>query len=246
MSCECAQCRQHYRTLGIAFGIPEESTIEEAYREGIKQWDPDLYVDYASLRADAEEHYKQIQVAYRELKEHNTVAVAAVEEVRRPSGASASAAPQQEAVPAISFGGAPGSQTAPNFTPEVEEIISTHLGKLGPALGIVDLSGARARANYAQFFLLANKGMMVRDARHLITLLWYTDLGDVTLIDKQKQGNPGFWQKMVDGGAGGSGSVLQIGRNNGTLFLAMGPQVDDGVKKTIYQFLLSKKEQKQP
>ena len=73
MSCECAQCRQHYRTLGIAFGIPEESAIEEAYREGVKQWHPDLYENYASLRADAEEHFKQIQVAYRELKEHNAV-----------------------------------------------------------------------------------------------------------------------------------------------------------------------------
>jgi DnaJ-class molecular chaperone len=71
MSCECAQCRQHYRTLGIAFGIPEESAIEEAYREAVKQWHPDLYENYASLRADAEEHFKQIQIAFRELKEHN-------------------------------------------------------------------------------------------------------------------------------------------------------------------------------
>ena len=71
MSCECAQCRQHYRTLGIAFGMPSESEIEEAYQEAVKQWHPDLYENYASLRADAEEHFKQIQVAYRELKEHN-------------------------------------------------------------------------------------------------------------------------------------------------------------------------------
>jgi hypothetical protein len=71
MSCDCAQCRQHYRTLGIAYGIPSESEVEEAYHESVKQWHPDLYENYASLRADAEEHFKQIQVAYRELKEHN-------------------------------------------------------------------------------------------------------------------------------------------------------------------------------
>src|ERR1035437_10828184 len=48
MSCDCAQCRQHYKTLGFMFGLPSESEIQEAYREAIKQWHPDLYENYAS------------------------------------------------------------------------------------------------------------------------------------------------------------------------------------------------------
>src|ERR1017187_3524750 len=104
MSCDCAQCRQHYRTLGIAYGIPSESEVEEAYHESVKQWHPDLYENYASLRADAEEHFKQIQIAFRELKEHNAaVAESPVESaVVQPQEEAPSTS--VEAAPSISFG----------------------------------------------------------------------------------------------------------------------------------------------
>ena len=253
MSCDCAKCRQHYRTLGIAFGIPEESAIEEAYRESVKQWHPDLYQDYASLRAEAEERFKQIQVAYRELKEHNTVAVESTAESVPAKSVPVKSAPVESIPvdsffekpkdrPSISFGGAPGCQTGPHFTPEAEEIIAHHLGRLGMALAIVDLSGARSQIrSYAQFLLIAELGIMSRDTRNIVSLLWYKDLGEINLIDKQ--GKPGMWQSLVGGSSSQSKYALEIYRNNGMLFHAISGQVDDSVKEVIYNFLQRKKHQ---
>ncbi|MGA3371691.1 MAG: J domain-containing protein [Terracidiphilus sp.] len=243
MSCECAQCRQHYRTLGIAFGIPEESAIEEAYREAVKQWHPDLYENYASLRADAEERFKQIQVAYRELKEHSGVAVETPVE-------SIVVKPDQPPEPppvatTISFGDAPGCLAAQQFTEEVEEIIARHLGKADRALAIVDLSGKRSHpARYSHFLLLATRGMMVRDARGLVSLLWYKDLGEVSLTDKHKGGGLGFSRRFMGGFAGSQHHrSLQICRSNGSVYLSLTDQVDDNVKEVIYDFLLRQKTQ---
>lgn len=241
MSCECAQCRQHYKTLGFMFGAPSETEIQEAYREGVKQWHPDLYQDYPSLRADAEEHFKQLQVAYRELKEHNTVAAEVpvekvVIEIKR------------EEAPAISFGDAPGCLTVKQFTTEIEEMVAPHLGRLGHAQAIVDLSGSRSRnSDFSQFLLLASRGVMVRDARHMISVIWYTDLGEVKLIAPQQQSKASGWQKFMGGLSGGAqGTVLQIDRSNGVNFYTISNQLDDSVKMVIYNFLVQQKAQAQP
>lgn len=238
MSCECGQCRQHYRTLGIAYGIPEESAILEAYQASVKQWHPDLYENYASLRADAEEHFKQIQVAFRELKEHNAVVEESPEESAavKPGDAPASS-------PSLSFGDAPGCLVASEFTPEVEEIIARNLGKSDTALAIVDLGGPRSRAAaYSQFFLLAARGMMVRDARNMVSLLWYKDLGEVSLANERKNGIFGLSQIFHDKSSGGQHNcLLDICRDNGTLFFSIADQVDDRVKNVIYNFLLRQK-----
>jgi curved DNA-binding protein CbpA len=240
MSCDCAQCRQHYKTLGFMFGLPSESEIQEAYHESVKQWHPDLYENYASLRADAEEHFKQIQVAYRELKEHNSIAGESPAENAPVEGAVVQ--PKAE-TPYISFGGAPGCLTAPHFTPQAEEIIAQHLGKLGTALAIIDLTGARSQTgNYAQFLLLAELGIMVRDARNIVSLLWYKDLGEINLIDKNKPGKPGLWQSLAGGVSSSRPKfVLEIYRSNGMLFHSISGQADESVKKVVYDFLQRKK-----
>ena len=257
MSCDCGQCRQHYRTLGIAYGIPSEVEIEEAYREGVKQWHPDLYENYASLRADAEEHFKQIQIAYRELKEHNVVEVespaVSIPAARTPVDKSpvdsffTQPRSVQEA-PALSFGGAPGCLVASQFTVEIEEIIARHLGKIDTALAIVDLDGVRSYApTYSHFFLLAARGIMVRDARGIISLLWYKDLGEVNLIDKRKNGKLSLSQRLLETISSNQHNYsLQIHRSNGTQFFYITDQVDDNVKKVIYNFLLRQKTQVHP
>ena len=243
MSCDCARCRQHYRTLGIAFGIPEESVIQEAYRESVKQWHPDLYENYASLRADAEEHFKQIQIAYRELTEHNTVAAELpVEGVEvKPENTPSSS-------PSISFGGAPGCLTAQQFTPQVEEMIAPHLGKLGMAVAIVDLAGTGSHTgNYSQFLLLATRGIMVRDSRNIISVLWYTDLGEINLIDRRRGGKLSSWQKFVENISGGqSNYALEINRSNGINFCSISGQIEDSIKTVIYEFLMRQKPQTHP
>jgi hypothetical protein len=240
MSCDCAKCRQHYKTLGIAFGIPEESAIEEAYREGVKQWHPDLYENFASLRADAEEHFKQIQIAYRELKEHNTVSAESPVE-----SASVKSEDAPSFTPSISFDDAPGCLVAPHFTSEAEEAIARHLGRIDTALAIVDLSGARSQAaNYSRFLLLAARGVMVRDLRGIISLLWYKDLGEIDLIDKRKDGKLSLSQKLAEKISGSHHNYsLQIYRSNGTHYFSITDQVDDSVKTVLYNFLMSQKSQ---
>lgn len=261
MSCDCAQCRQHHKTLGFMFGIPSESEIEEGYHEGVKQWHPDLYENYASLRADAEEHFKAIQVAYRELKEHNTVTAGApaksvvvqsswvASEPRKDtSPISKDTSPVSKDTSPISFGDAPGCLTEKQFTSEVKEMIAPHLGKLGLSLAIVDLSGKRSiTGGFSHFFLLASRGMMMRDHRNIISVLWYTDLGEIKLVDQRKSGKPSGWQKFIGGlSGGGAGYMLQIDRSNGANFYTMSGEVDDGVKSAIYNFLVSQKPQTRP
>ncbi|MGD0799998.1 MAG: J domain-containing protein [Terracidiphilus sp.] len=246
MACDCGRCRQHYKTLGFAFGIPEEAELQEAYRESIKQWNPDLYQDYASLRADAEEHYKQIQIAYLELKEHNGSA----EETAETSSPESDFVKPENAPsspPSISFNGAPGCLVGPQFTSGVEEIIARHLGKADTAVAIVDISGAPSHsANYAHFFLLSSRGIMVRDIRNIVSLLWYKDLGEVNLIDKRKGGKLSFSQRLAESISGSQHNYsLQINKSDGSRYFSFTDQVDDSVKEVIYNFILRQKNQAQ-
>ncbi len=198
------------------------------------------------MRAEAEEHLKHIQIAYKQLQEHNGAAVTAPVEVAPPSRVSEQSAeltPEKPAAeaPTLSLGGAPGTQTGPHFTQEVEEIVSQHIGKLGTALAIVDLTGSN---RYSQFLLLAQLGLMARDGRNIVSLLWYKDMGEIRLIDKQSKS--GMWQSLTGGSSSQSKYVLEIYRNNGMLFLSIAGQVNDNVKKIIYDFLLNRKLQAQP
>ncbi len=244
MSCECAKCREHYKTLGFMFGLPSESEIENSYHELVKQWHPDLYENYASLRADAEEHFKQIQIAYRELNEHNAVSTAEAPVKRAVVETPSVVVQPKEESPAISFSDAPGCLTAKHFTEQIQEMVAPHLGRLGLAVAIVDLSGNRSRPTYSHFFLLASRGIMVRDGRGIISVLWYTDMGEVNLIDRNKGGKQSTWQKLISGTQ--PGYELQVYRSNGALFQAVSNHADDSVKTALYNFLLQQKAQAHP
>jgi hypothetical protein len=254
MSCECGQCRQHFRTLGIAYGVPSESEIQDAYNEAVKQWHPDLYENYASLRAEAEERFKQIQVAFRELKEHNApgytppVKASSVQYEQSASYASpAESAPpaQTAAAPELSFDGAPGCLVASQFTSDVKELIAGHLGKQETALAIVDLSGSRSRfPSFAQFLLIGGRGIMVRNARGIVSLLWYKDMGELRWIEGQSGSKSGSWHKIIGSLSGGHGGCqLAIHRGDGALFLSLTDQAEDSVKRALYDFFLGKKAQ---
>jgi hypothetical protein len=246
MSCECAQCRQHYRTFGFMFGVPTETEIQDAYHEAVKQWHPDLYENYASLRADAEEHFKQIQVAFRELKEHNSASAELTEEdyTAAPSDAPFRAVSARPSVPAISFGDAPGCLVASQFTSEVQETVARHLGKADTPVAIVDLSGGRSAANPTQFLLLASRGIMVRDARNMVSLLWYKDMGEVKLVEKSAGAKPSLSQRLMKTITGSQHNCsLHIFRDNGTPFFSMTSQADDGVKRVLFEFILRQKTQ---
>jgi len=254
MSCECGQCRQHFRTLGIAYGVPSESEIQEAYNESVKQWHPDLYENYASLRAEAEERFKQIQVAYRELKEHNAPGYTPAAKASSvpyessapnvPSDQYAQAA-QPTASPELSFDDAPGCLTASEFDAGIKEMIAGHLGSADKALAIIDLSGSRARfATYSQFLLISSRGIMMRNVRNIVSLLWYKDMGELRWVEGQGGSKSGSWHKIIGNLSGTpAGCQLAINRADGSLFLSLTDQVEDSVKRTLYKFFLDKKAQ---
>ena len=63
----------------------------------------------------------------------------------------------------------------------------------------------------------------MRDARNIVSVLWYKDLGEINLIDKRKQRQTGLvaktrrrkFRRQPE-------SSLQIYRSNGTLFISIG------------------------
>jgi hypothetical protein len=163
-------------------------------------------------------------------------------------GAAAQSVPEKpEDLPYIAFGGATGCLNAGHFTPEVEAILARHLGKLGAAVAIVDLGGVRSYdGTFSQFLLLATRGILMRDARNMLSLLWYTDLGEIKLIDRGVTAKPGPWQKLVKNIAGQPKNELQVYRSNGVPFLTIANQVEDGVATAIYEFLVRQKAQAKP
>ena len=141
--------------------------------------------------------------------------------------------------PPIYFGDAPGCFVTPDFSPIADSIIAANVHEPDRALALVDLSGPGSPpGELAQFILLTCEAILIRDARNLISLLWYAHLGDVRLIDKRRHGRLGMWRSILERLSGIEQKyVLEIWRENGTLFQSIAGQVDDNVKKIIYNFL---------
>ncbi len=70
MPCACERCLRNSRTLGLPAKPPSKTAVRKAYRAAAKVWHPDRFESNPVKRLEAEEHFKQIQVAYRELWEH--------------------------------------------------------------------------------------------------------------------------------------------------------------------------------
>jgi len=238
MPCACAICLQHANTLGMPEKQVSKATIRKAFRAQAKLWHPDRFENDEPKRLEAEEHFKQIQVAYRELWEHheNPVELPQEEEV----------VPKRKPVPdfpRISFGGSPGCFVSPDFSYQAHLIIARHLPNPETALAIVDLSGAGLKSGaFNQFILFTRDGIFFRDIRQIISLLWYHHLGEISLSDQRKQGKLGFWQRAAERITGIEQKyALQIFRRDGTPFCSIWSEVDDSVKKVMYSFLLQMK-----
>ena len=257
MPCVCESCARHARTLGLEQTPRSRAPLRKAFRSAAKQWHPDRFERDPVLRLEAEERFKQIQVAYRELLEHYEDPVQWLIEPAfsaprgtEPFSAAAYRAgadplePQNApAAPPISFFGAPGCFVAPDFSPIAERILVTHLRDPERALAIVNLSGpASPPGSFAQFILLADEGVFVRDTRNIVSLLWYSHLGAIRLVAKRRRGLSGLWQSIFERlSATEQRYQLEIWRRDGTLFHTIAGQVDDSIKKVIYNFLQQKK-----
>jgi hypothetical protein len=239
MPCACKRCLQHAWTLGLPPKPPSKAAIRKAFRGAAKLWHPDRFESEPLKRHDAEERFKKIQVAYRELWEHSAKPEApAIER-------SATQATVRDDSPILFFGDAPHCFVPPHFPSRAQRFIFAHLEGRERVLGFVDLSGAGSSArSFSQYILFTSDRIFVRNALNIVSLVWYTDLGEIRLIDKRKGGKPGIWQKIVENLSRTERRYsLQIHRLNGTPFFSITGQADDTVKKVIYNFLLQKKSQ---
>ena len=243
MPCSCDQCRRHASTLGLAAAASTKKAIYKAYRDAVKLWHPDRFAGDPSQQPEAEEKFKQVQVAYRELTEH-------FEQPTLFPMQAIAAEPQPQA--ALSFGDAPGCFTAPRLPPHVEEMIAADLGPDQKALAIVDLTqdgtqDAQPPADFSKFLLVASHAVIVRDTADPPSILWYSDLGEVHLIDRRVSGDQGLWEKLLGTISGNQRHYsLRIYRRSGAPFFTLAAQADDSVKKVIYNFLLRKKHEAHP
>lgn len=244
MTCACTQCEQHAKTLGLQGKWMSRAALRKAFRAEAKRWHPDRFENDKARRTEAEEHFKIMQVAYRELWEHLESPVAAQPEPQTPEEpAPEPARPRQPEPPPIFFGGAPGCYTWSHFPRAVADIIAGHLQETERAVAFVDLSRhAKGSKPPESYLLLTTYRMFLRNHLFIISLLWYTDLGEVRLVDLEKDRKRSLWQRIVEGVTGiQQGYALEVYRHNGTLFCTLESEADDSVKKVLYNFLRQSK-----
>jgi hypothetical protein len=245
MPCVCPRCRQHSKTLGLTQAAPSKPAIRKAFRAAAKLWHPDRFENNPRAQKDAEEHFKLVQVAYRELWEHNETPVESSPESAPapPVETPFARAEPAVALPTISFAGAPNCFEAPDFPLYAQQIIADHMGDPENALAIVDLSRTASPAGtFSQYILFTVHGIFVRNNHKIISLLWYTELGDVQITDRRGYGKLRFWHRLVEKLYGVQPRYsLLVYRRNKTLFCAFADEMDDSVKKVVYNFLLRRK-----
>src|SRR3569623_640601 len=194
MACGCQSCLTHFPVLGIADPPRSKAAIHKAYRTAAKLWHPDRYENAPRRRLEAEEQFKRIQVAYRELCEHfdnpkrrfverqfRSRDTSDVYEAERFSGA---AAP-----PTIFFGDAHHCFSIAYYPEGVERIIlESALGGAESPVGFVIISGRMHEKDVpARYILLTNHRLFIRDSSELVHVLWYSDLGEIAYIDRHAE-----------------------------------------------------------
>lgn len=254
MPCVCGKCLENAETLALDERGPSKVAIRKAYKVAAKRWHPDRFENNKVQRLEAEEHFKLIQVAYRELWEHcespqelpvEDIPVSAEPAAVETEFGSFAGAPLKDETPAIFFGNLPDCFTAPLFSAAGNRIIlAARMEPTEKPLAFVDLShGVKQDGNPSQYVLLTNYRIFVRNALNLVAFLWFTDLGQVGFIDRLTHGKPRFWQRVVETLGFKPKYSLVIGRHNGSHFHTIAGEADDRVKKVIYNFLLKQKPQ---
>jgi hypothetical protein len=88
--------------------------------------------------------------------------------------------------------------------------------------------------------------LYIRDSTDILAVIWYSDVGEVTLTELSHGKLQGTWQRIAEKIAGKPQQyALRIGQLNGKLFRELVEQPDDRVKKVIYNFLRQMKSESQ-
>jgi DnaJ domain len=238
MACGCRTCLEHFRVLGVTAPPTSKSVLHKAYRAAAKRWHPDRFESYQSERLEAEERFKRIHAAYVALCEHFEDPEMAPRETEFVTPV------RNHPTPIISFGEAPDCFVAPHFPARIREaIVEARVENSDPVVGFIDLSPRSVRCS--QFILLTKHRMFIRDASETLSVIWYSDLGDIKLVDLRKE-NAGAWQRIAETIAGKAQRYsLHIKRLSGNLFRELTDRPDDRVKKVVYNFLRQMKSNSQ-
>jgi hypothetical protein len=239
MPCDCAQCRQHWATLGIEGSLVSRRTLHVAFRAAARLCHPDRFENDPASRLEAEERFKRLQVAYRELNEHLPPGDDNIEPGVEPSPPGVAFVEAVPVEPAISFGDAPGCYVAPDLPPRADRIARDHLSPGSYPVAIVDLTDD---SSFSRFFLLATHGAIVKDVLGITSLIWYEDLGGVELFSRFPENGRGLRHRLLKMfSLPGRTEVLNIHRRNGKRFCSLTNEMDDNVKVVLYRYLLRKK-----
>ena len=244
MACVCDQCARHAATLGLAGKAVTQATVRKAFRSAARQWHPDRFENQPARRAFAEETFKQMQEAYRELWEHLEAPVLLEPEQPAARQSREQPVPPPPPVAPIFFGGLRGCFTAPNLPFYVDHLAAAHMHAREQPVALVELSrpGSASKAP-AEFLFLTNYRILVRDAVQAISMLWYTDLGELRFVDQYRRGVMGIFRRIGAELAGIQNRYsLDIYRRDGVLFFSMQGSADDSARKVVYNFLRQQKE----
>jgi hypothetical protein len=244
MPCDCKRCREHLVTLGLDQKPASPEAIREAYRDAVQVWHPDRFEGNQRLRLKAEEQFKRVQVAYRELVQHEPAA-AAPPPPPEPARNQASEPVRCQRPQRISFDGAPGCFTATEVPPRIVKRVREYMGSAEVVLGAVALSDAIAITSSSQqsqhadsapddlrFFALTNNGLMVNDGWTKNSCIRYRDLGELTLDTVYPiflMNDPPFpLQKQLG---------LRIDRADKRCYYLLWYSPDNSVVQTVHDFL---------
>ncbi|MGB6973430.1 MAG: J domain-containing protein [Terracidiphilus sp.] len=260
MPCACDRCRQHAALLGLAQSVLTRPVLtrpvlRKAFLAAARQWHPDRFEQDPVRRHAAEEHFKLVQVAYRELGEHLKRPVRPTHgpwhdpsQDAWPDSGSGFAPdaptptppkPAQPPLPHLFFGDTPGCYVAPRFPHPVRDIIAEHLQDSERAIAFLDLSTTPTRpGDLSQYLLFTSYRLFFRDRMGIVSLLWYVDLGEILLTEPPKDRKPTLRQRVrARISPVLRTSTLEIHRHTGALFCTLTAEADDTVKKTVYNFL---------
>jgi hypothetical protein len=254
MACVCRTCLQHFPVLGIADPPRSKSAIHKAYRTAAKLWHPDRYENNQRKRLEAEEQFKRIQVAYRELCEHfdNPQRRFVERQYRSQDVYNAYSAERFSGVappPTIFFGDAHHCFSISHFPEGVEKVImASALGGAESPVGFVNMSGAMHEKEVPErYLLLTNHRLFIRDSSELVHVLWYADLGKIGYIDRHAEKQQTLSHRLFGWLLDKERRfTLKIDKRDGTEFYSLKDTPDDRVKKVIYNFLQQMRAKTQP
>jgi len=244
MPCDCNRCRLHHLTLGLDQEPASAGEIREAYRDAVQVWHPDRFEGNQRLRQRAEEQFKRVQVAYRELVEHEPKAAAA--SAPRGPVRNNRPAPSRNRVPQrISFGDTPGCYVATNIPPRIVNIVREQMGSAEVVLGAIELSetgliaGSTHESHEAdsslkdlRFLALTNNGLVVNEGGRKDSCVRYEDVGDLKIepvFPIFLMNDPPFPLRKQLG--------LRIERADNSCFCVLWYSRDDSVVRTVHDFL---------